>query len=264
MKFLPAALGLPLVLLPAVASAANPEEVASRAQSEILDADRQVASVQASVNSARSKLLTPEQRLANGEILYRMKDYARAADVLSEIIEGYPNTPSHPDAMWLRGETFLPRTVTSARRDYRQLVDRSSEPRFAPYSGRALARLVDVSIRSGDVASLEEVYQAQQVPPAQVDAAIHYARGKAAYFRKEYDAALPHSRRSPRRRRTRTRRATSRASSPCSRRGPPRRPPPPIRPRASRRARPPSTTSRPSSPSARSRSSHRTRPSTST
>lgn len=194
MKFRSAALGLPLVFLPALASAASGDEVASRAQTEILEADRQVASVQAYVNSARSKLLGPEQRLANGEILYRMKDYARASVVLSEIIEGYPNTPSHPDAMWLRGETYFAATeFLSARRDYRQIVDRSTEPRYAPYAGRALARLVDVSIRLGDVASLEEVYQKlQQVPPAQVDAAIHYARGKAAYFRKEYDTALPH------------------------------------------------------------------------
>ncbi|WP_394820606.1 tetratricopeptide repeat protein [Pendulispora albinea] len=174
--------------------AAGSEENARTAQAEIQQADREVPSVNASVLNARTQLLSAEQRLANGEILYRMKDYDRASVVLGEIIEGYPNTPSYPDAMWLRGETYYAsQQYLSARRDYRQLVDRGGEPRFQPYFGKALARLVDVSVRLGDVASLDSVYQRlQQVPPAQVDAGIQYARGKASYFRKDYTTSAQH------------------------------------------------------------------------
>jgi tetratricopeptide (TPR) repeat protein len=170
---------------------ADSESSATAAQGEIQSADRESGSVQAAVQGAKRQLLTVEERLANGEILYRTKDYARAGDVLSEIIEGFPNTPSYPDAMWFRGETYYEsKEYLSARRDYRQLVDRGSEARFAPYFGKSLARLVDVSIRLGDVASLDEVFQKlQQIPPAQVDAGIHYARGKALYFRKDYATA---------------------------------------------------------------------------
>jgi len=151
------------------------EDNAVTAQSEVQNADRESASVQAAVQTARTQQLSVEQRLANGEILYRTKDYARAGVVFSEIIEGFPDTPSYPDAMFLRGETYYAsREYLSARRDYRQLVERGNEPRFQPYFGRSLARLVDVSIRIGDVASLDEVFQKlQQVPPAQVDAALN-------------------------------------------------------------------------------------------
>jgi len=187
-----------LVGLGSVASAgvatpahAGSEDNAAAAQSEVQNADRESASVQAAVQSARTQQLTVEQRLANGEILYRTKDYARAGVVFSEIIEGFPDTPSYPDAMFLRGETYYAsHEYLSARRDYRQLVDRGNEPRFQPYFGRSLARLVDVSIRIGDVASLDEVFQKlQQVPPAQVDAGLNYAKGKAYYFRKDFGNA---------------------------------------------------------------------------
>jgi len=185
------AIGVPLVLLPTAALADSSDEKARSAQADIQQADRDVPSVNASVANARTQLLSPEQRLANGEILYRMKDYDRASVVLGEIVEGYPNTPSYPDAMFLRGETYYAsQQYLSARRDYRQLVDRGGEARFQPYFGKALARLVDVSVRLGDTASLDDVYQRlQQVPPAQVNAGIQYARGKASYFRKDYSAA---------------------------------------------------------------------------
>ncbi len=170
---------------------ADSESSATAAQGEIQSADRESGSVQAAVTGAKRQLLTVEERLANGEILYRTKDYARSGAVLSEIIEGFPNTPSYPDAMWFRAEGYYEsKEYLSARRDYRQLVDHGSDARFAPYFGKALARLVDVSIRLGDVASLDDVFQKlQQIPPAQVDAGIHYARGKALYFRKDFSAA---------------------------------------------------------------------------
>ena len=173
------------------ASASDADDQANTAQQQVAQADRESGSVQASIKGARVQQLSVEERLANGEILYRMKDYARASVVFSEIIEGFPDTPNFPDAMWLRGETYYDsHEYLSARRDYKALVDRGSEPRFAPYFGKALARLVDVCIRIGDYASLDDVYnKLQQVPPPLVDAGIHYARGKASYFRKDYSTA---------------------------------------------------------------------------
>ncbi len=173
-----------------VAAHANSEDNATTAQSAVQDADRESASVQAAVQTARTQQLTVEQRLANGELLYRTKDYARAGVILSEIIEGFPNTPSYPDATWLRGETYYASgEYLSARRDYRVLVDHGGEPRFAPYFGKALARLVDVAVRTGDLASLDDVFQKLEGMGPGVDAGIHYARGKALYFRKDYAAA---------------------------------------------------------------------------
>ena len=137
--------------------------------------------------------------------------------VLSEILEEFPNTPSYPDALWLRGETYYAqRDYLAARRDYRELVDHGSEPRFETYFGKALARLVDVSLRLNDPPeTLAPIFEKfNQVPPAQVDAALLYAKGKALLppgLVERRDGRVLAGRAT--RPITPTRRATSRASS---------------------------------------------------
>jgi tetratricopeptide (TPR) repeat protein len=170
---------------------ADAEDHARTASAELVNVDRESSAVQAAVEKARTETMSVEERVANGELLYRTKDYARASLVFSEILEKYPNTPSYPDALWLRGETYYAsHEYLSARRDYRALVDRGGESRFQSYFGKALARLVDVSLRIGDVAALDEVFQKLgQVPPAQVDAGLNYAKGKAYFARQDYNMA---------------------------------------------------------------------------
>ena len=172
--------------------AADPSTDAARAQAEVSSVDRESADVQAAIEKAKAQRYTVEQRLTNGELLYRTKDYARAVVVFSEIIEEFPNTPSYPDALWLRGEAFYAqKEYLSARRDYRALVDRNTETRFNPYFGKALARLVDVSLRINDTKGLDEVFsKINQVSPAQVDAALLYAKGKGYYFKGDYGSSL--------------------------------------------------------------------------
>ncbi|CAN5924218.1 hypothetical protein BH11MYX4_BH11MYX4_58010 [soil metagenome] len=193
----PRILGSLAVVLATVSSArpsfaADPDGDATRAQAEITAVDRESATVQAAIEKAKAQRYTVEQRLTNGELLYRTKDYPRAVVVFSEILEEFPDTPSYPDALWLRGETFYAqKEYLSARRDYRALVDRYQEPRFNPYFGKALARLVDVSLRINDIKGLDEVFQKiNQVPPAQVDAALLYAKGKGYYFKGDYGSSL--------------------------------------------------------------------------
>lgn len=175
-------------LAPTPAFASDADDKAAAAAHDVQTAGREIPSVQAAVNSAQTQLLTVEQRLANGDLLYQSKDYVRASVVYSEIIEGFPNTVSYADALWRRGETYYASgEYLSARRDYREIVNHGSESRFVPYFNKALARLVDVSIRTGDYASLDEVFQKLgQVPPSEVDAVLAYAKGKAYYFKKDY------------------------------------------------------------------------------
>jgi tetratricopeptide (TPR) repeat protein len=164
---------------------AGSDDAVASAQSDLLYVSRQVGGVEAAIAAVKAERQTPEQRLANGELLYRMKDYNRANVVLSEILEEFPNTPSYPDALWLRGEAYYAsHDYLAARRDYKALVERGSEPRFQLYFGRALARLVDVSLRLNDPPeSLAPIFEKfNQVPPAQIDAGLLYAKGKA-FFR---------------------------------------------------------------------------------
>jgi tetratricopeptide (TPR) repeat protein len=170
---------------------AGSDDNIAKAQNEVSAITRDAQNVEAAIQKAKEQAASPEARVSNGELLYRMKDYDRALVVLSEVIEGYPDTPSMVDALWWRGETFYAaKDYLAARRDYRALVKRGNEPRFQPYVAKALTRLVDVSFRTGDVASLDEVFaNLNLVPPTQVDAALTYAKGKAYYAKKDYGDA---------------------------------------------------------------------------
>ena len=163
----------------------------NNAQAELSNVSREVGSVQAAVTKAKAEQLTVEQRLAGGEMLYRSGQYERAIVVFGEVIEGFPETPSFVDALWLRGETFYAaEEYLAARRDYRAIVDRGTEPRYQPYVPKALARLIDVSLRIGDLAGLDEVFaKLNMVAPSQIDAGLQYAKGKAYYAKKDYGAA---------------------------------------------------------------------------
>jgi tetratricopeptide (TPR) repeat protein len=163
---------------------ASAVDAVASAQTDLASVGSGLDRVQAAVAQAKGQRQTAEQRLSNGELLFRMKDYNRASVVLSEILEEFPNTTSYPDALWLRGETYYAqRDYLAARRDYRELVDHGAEPRYETYFGKALARLVDVSLRLNDPPeSLGPIFQKfNQVPPAQVDAALLYAKGKGYY-----------------------------------------------------------------------------------
>jgi len=180
-----AAVGLLALSLAPIARADSSDDDYLRAQRSLSAVAREAPRLQTEIERAKNARMSVEQRLANGELLFRTKDYVRAGELLSEIIEEYPDTLSYPDALFLRGETYFgSREYLSARRDFRQLVERGTEARFQPYMGKALARLVDVSIRVNDLSGLDEVFaRLSQVPPAQVDAGLTYAKGKA-YFAK--------------------------------------------------------------------------------
>jgi tetratricopeptide (TPR) repeat protein len=176
--------GAIFVLATASIARAGSDEAIAAAQGDLTFVSNNMATIQAAVVQAKADRQSAEQRLANGELLYRMKDYDRAAVVLGEIIEEFPGTPSYPDALWLRGETYYAaHDYLASRRDYRTLVEHGSDPRFQIYYGKALARMVDVSLRLEDppetLAALLEKFN--QVPPAQVDAALLYAKGKALF-----------------------------------------------------------------------------------
>ena len=167
----------------------------TRAAREIEGVSRDAQGVDAAMARAKASQPTLEARLASAELLYRSKDYERAAVIFGELVEEAPGSLTEGDARFLRGETyFAAQEYLSARRDFRAIVENGNESRYARYSGKALARLIDISVRTGDLDKLDELFsRINQLPPAQVDAAIQYARGKALYVRNDYaqaDAAL--------------------------------------------------------------------------
>ncbi len=177
-----------MALLPSLAHASSgDDELAARGQLSAVSRD--LLSIQRAVEKQKREQLGPERRIANGELLYRTKDYGRAIVVFSEVLEQYPNTPAYVDALWLRGETFYAsKEYLSARRDFRALVDRASEPRFRPYFAGALGRLIDVSFRLNEPPEALDpvVAKFSQLSADQYTPLLRYAKGKAHFRRKEY------------------------------------------------------------------------------
>lgn len=136
-----------------------------------------------------------EQMIADGDLLFRLRDYPRAILVFSQIIEKYPdNKPAFAEAYYRAGEAlYASRDFLSARTKFKVVADRGKEPEFRPYASRAIARLVDIAMRVDDPkdpkTADEVLTRIGSLPPGDVDSTVLYAKGKALYFKKDYDAA---------------------------------------------------------------------------
>jgi tetratricopeptide (TPR) repeat protein len=174
------------------ARASSEDDAIADAQRGIAEASRGAATVDHYVSRAKSEEQSPEARIADADMLLRSRDYERAASVLSQVIEKYPNHPTAvPDATYLLAESyFASKQYLSARRIYQRIVENAQGQRFAQYQPRALARLVDVAIRIQDTASLDAIFaKMSQVSTAGAEDEIGYARGKGLFAKKDYVGA---------------------------------------------------------------------------
>jgi len=147
------------------------------------------------VKTVGAMFRSAEQMIADGELLFRLRDYPRAILIFSQIQEKYPdNKPAFAEAVYRSGEAlYATRDYLSARTKFRVVADRGKEPEFRPYASRAIARLVDIAMRVDDPkdpkTSDEVLARINALPPGDVDSTILYAKGKVLYFKKDYDAA---------------------------------------------------------------------------
>jgi tetratricopeptide (TPR) repeat protein len=171
----------------------DPDDAVQVAQRALADAQRDIPSIRAAIASAKVQAeRSPAQRMAEGDLLLRAKDYDRAAVVFNELVEKYQGNPTvYAEALFLLGETyFRSKQYLSARRVFKRVVDQGNQSRVAAFQPQALARLVDVALRTRDVASLDEIFtKMNQVPTASVESLITYARGRALVAKKDYASA---------------------------------------------------------------------------
>ncbi|HYP97748.1 MAG TPA: tetratricopeptide repeat protein [Polyangiaceae bacterium] len=138
---------------------------------------------------------TPAVRLANADMLLHAKNYDAAVDILSKVLElnrqGKASEADYADATFLIGEAyFQSRQYLSARRHYREVLERATRPAYGEYIGRSLSRLVDISLRTDDLESLDFVFaRLDGLPQGDKSGSLPYARAKALYARKDYGAA---------------------------------------------------------------------------
>jgi hypothetical protein len=90
-----------------------------------------------------------QERFADAELLYRLRDYARSAVLFTDIVENYANTPAFPQGLYLLGDAlFQAGDRYGARTRFRQVLDHANEPVFRPFVQRALGRLIEIEIAS--------------------------------------------------------------------------------------------------------------------
>lgn len=138
---------------------------------------------------------TPAQRVAAGELLLRTGDYDRAVDTLSKVLELYRRgeVPEEAcaDATFLLGEAYFQSgQYRSARRHYREILDKATGRAWQAYAGRGISRLVDIALRTNDLDSLDYVFaRLGGLPATDVTGSLAYARAKALFARQSFDDA---------------------------------------------------------------------------
>jgi len=138
---------------------------------------------------------TPAERVAAGDMLLRTKDYDRAILTLSKVLELYRQgqvpVNAYADATFLIGEAyFQSEQYLSARRHYREVLDKAQQGPYSSYVGRSLSRLVDVALRTGDLDGLDFVFaRLGSLPQTDTSGSLGYARAKAYFARQDFTSA---------------------------------------------------------------------------
>lgn len=191
------AVGAALLALAAAPDAHAISSTAARGQAQIaiqtVEAD--VGKVSSASVRARRQQVTPTQRIAAADMLFRNKDYERAIDELEKVVElhtqGKAPATAHADALYFLGESyFRTKQYLSARRQFDAIVDRAAQSPYDSYAGRALSRLVDVALRTNNFQNLDAIVaKLNQLPASDATGSLPYARGKAYYAKKDYEAS---------------------------------------------------------------------------
>jgi tetratricopeptide (TPR) repeat protein len=172
--------------------AIDAEQAYASASQQITGVTQGLGGIQAAIAASRGREKSPEQRIADAVLLVGSKDYTRAISVLNEVLEKYPKHPTaYPDALLMLGDTYYrAKQYYSARRSFKEIVDRSAEPRFGANIGQALGRLVDITLRLKDYEKLDAIFASMnKVPPQAVGSGLAYAKGKGLFARKDWAGA---------------------------------------------------------------------------
>ncbi len=139
------------------------------------------------------------ERFADGELLFQLRDYSRAAVLFTDIVTNYRDTPAFANSLYLLGESlYQAGDRHGARSRFRELVlDHGTDPMFRPFVQRGLGRLIEIALRSRDqsprtVQDMNEIFaRLNQLPPGDIEAQTTYVRGKYYFLRPnpDYDLA---------------------------------------------------------------------------
>jgi TolA-binding protein len=134
-----------------------------------------------------------EERLTDGELFFRLKDYVRASIIFTDIVDNYPQHVAYPDALFLLGESlYHAGDYLGARTRFREMLARADEGVFRQYVQRALGRLIEIAIKVRDFDGVDDYFaRLSRLPPAEVEDATAYFRAKYLYSVAVADDVLP-------------------------------------------------------------------------
>jgi TolA-binding protein len=135
---------------------------------------------------SRSQLRSPthvEERLTDGELFFRLRDYVRASVIFTDIVDNYPQHRAYPDALFQLSESlFKAKDYLGARTRYRVIIERADQAPFRPYVQRALGRLIEIAVHIRDFDGVDAYFaRLSTLPPSEVEAATNYFRAKYLY-----------------------------------------------------------------------------------
>jgi TolA-binding protein len=124
-----------------------------------------------------------EERLTDGELFLRLRDYVRASIIFTDIVENFPKHAAYPDAVFLLAESlFAAKDYLGARSNFRVILDHANSPAFRPHLQRSLGRLIEIAIHIQNFDGIQEYFDSlARLPPSEIDAATAYFRAKYLY-----------------------------------------------------------------------------------
>jgi tetratricopeptide (TPR) repeat protein len=130
-----------------------------------------------------------DRRVLDAQVLFIRKSYEESATILLDVVEKFPNTRAHDDALYLLGEALYQlRDYYSARHYLEMAVAKKDGSRPEQ---QALQRLVEISLHTGDYDQVDSyLTRLQNVPAAQMEPTVPYVRAKYFYFRGRLDEAM--------------------------------------------------------------------------
>ncbi len=188
-RLLGALSALPLFLAAMDARAVSATDAPDIAARAVANVDSETGSVRDAIAKARATERTPEQRLADAELLLRQRDFGRAIGAYHEIVEKYPAHPTvFPEALLNLGEAYYQgKQLLSARRTFKEVLEKGGESRMAPYTPRAYARLVDIALKLQNPKDIDELLA--KMGSSSSDATLQYAKSKALLAKRDFAGA---------------------------------------------------------------------------
>jgi TolA-binding protein len=130
-----------------------------------------------------------ERRLIDAQVLYELKDYEAASIILFDVIEKYPSSSAYPEALfYLADSLYLKRDYLSSGRFFVKVVELGQNGKRYQ---EALQRLIELSLHTGDYASVEDyIAKLEGLAADKQLPSVPYVKGKYYYFRRQFDKAL--------------------------------------------------------------------------